>query len=148
VNTAHGDAHILLVEDSPGDVRLTREALQEAHVTATLHVVTDGEAALEFLRRSGDYAHAVEPALVLLDLNLPRLDGREVLRIIKSDPSLRRIPVVVLTTSSHERDVLAVYEVGGNCFVTKPLDYDDFVETIGDIVQFWFARVRLPPPIS
>jgi two-component system, chemotaxis family, response regulator Rcp1 len=140
--------NILLVEDSPGDVRLTREALQEASVTAVLHVVTDGEAALDYLRRNGEYAQAIEPSLVLLDLNLPRLDGREVLRIMKSDPILRRIPVVVLTTSSNERDILSVYDVGGNCFVTKPLDYDDFVDTIGEIVSFWFGRVCLPPPIA
>jgi two-component system, chemotaxis family, response regulator Rcp1 len=136
---------ILLVEDSPGDVRLTQEALKEGRVANRLHVVSDGEEALAFLRREGDYGDAPEPGLVLLDLNLPRLDGREVLRIMKDDAKLKRIPVVVLTTSSSDEDVLRVYNLAGNCYISKPVDYDAFLDVIRSIEDFWLSVVRLPP---
>jgi two-component system, chemotaxis family, response regulator Rcp1 len=137
---------ILLVEDSPGDVRLTREALKDGRVANRLHVVGDGEEALAFLRREGEYADAAIPGLVLLDLNLPRLDGREVLRIMKGDRDLKRIPVVVLTTSTADADVLRVYDLAGNCYIPKPVDYDRFIEVIRGIEDFWLSVVRLPPP--
>jgi CheY-like chemotaxis protein len=135
---------ILLVEDSPGDVRLTQEALSEGRVANRLHVVGDGEEALAYLRREGRFADAPEPGLVLLDLNLPRLDGREVLRIMKSDPDLKRIPVVVLTTSTSDVDVLHVYDLAGNCYIPKPVDYDRFIEVARSIESFWLTIVRLP----
>jgi two-component system, chemotaxis family, response regulator Rcp1 len=137
---------ILLVEDSPGDVRLTQEALKEGRVANRLHVVGDGEEALAYLRREGRFADATEPGLVLLDLNLPRLDGREVLRVMKSDPELKRIPVVVLTTSTADADVLRVYDLAGNCYIAKPVDYDRFIEVVRSIEDFWLTVVRLPPP--
>ncbi|CAN5628585.1 response regulator [soil metagenome] len=135
---------ILLVEDNPGDVRLTQEALKEGRVGNTLHVVGDGEEALAFLRREGDFANSPTPGLVLLDLNLPRLDGSEVLRIMKRDPELKRIPVVVLTTSSADVDVFKVYELAGNCYITKPVDYDQFIKVVRSIEDFWLTLVRLP----
>jgi two-component system, chemotaxis family, response regulator Rcp1 len=135
---------ILLVEDSPGDVRLTREALKEGRVANRLHVVGDGEEALAFLRREGPFRDAPAPGLVLLDLNLPRLDGREVLRIVKSDPELRRIPIVVLTTSNSDTDVHQVYDLAGNCYIAKPVDFDRFLEVIHSIEDFWLTVVRLP----
>ncbi len=143
---------ILLVEDSPGDVRLTREALKEGRVANRLHVVGDGEEALAFLRREGTFGDVPSPGLILLDLNLPRLDGREVLRIMKSDPELRRIPVVVLTTSTSDSDVHQVYDLAGNCYIAKPVDFDRFLEVIRSIEDFWLTVVRLPsrsdPPPS
>lgn len=135
---------ILLVEDSPGDVRLTREALKEGGIANELHVAHDGEQALAFLRREGSYADAPRPELVLLDLNLPRLDGREVLREIKSDPSLKRIPVVVLTTSTAEEDVLRVYDLHGNCYIAKPVAFERFLDVVQSIEDFWLSIVQLP----
>ena len=135
---------ILLVEDSPGDVRLTQEALREAKVLNNLSVVGDGAAAMKFLRREGEYAEAVRPDLVLLDLNLPKKDGREVLAEIKGDESLRRIPVVMLTTSNAEQDILKSYDLHANCFITKPVDMDQFVGLVRGIEEFWFSIVELP----
>ncbi len=135
---------ILLVEDSEGDVRLTREALRDAKLANNLHVVTDGEAAIAFLRREGPYADAKKPDLILLDLNLPKKDGREVLADIKSDPALRRIPVVVLTTSQAERDIITSYDLHANCFISKPVDLDQFVTVVSSIKEFWFTIVKLP----
>lgn len=135
---------ILLVEDSPGDVRLIREALKDGKVANRINVVEDGEAAMLYLRRQKPYADAVRPELVLLDLNLPRKDGREVLEEIKSDPELMRIPVVVLTTSSSEEDVLRTYSSHANCFVTKPIDLDQFMDAVRSIESFWLTIVRLP----
>jgi chemotaxis family two-component system response regulator Rcp1 len=135
---------ILLVEDSPGDARLTREALKDAKVPNTMHVVEDGVEAMAFLHREGDYADAPRPDLVLLDLNLPRKDGREVLREIKSDESLVSIPVVVLTTSEEDRDVLAAYSSHANCYLTKPVELDDFLAVVRSIDEFWLSIVRLP----
>ena len=136
---------ILLAEDSPGDVRLTQEALKEAKVYNTLDVVGDGVDALAFLRREGDYASAHRPDLILLDLNMPRKDGREVLAEMKSDPDLSRIPVVVLTTSQAERDILDTYDLHANCYINKPVDLDQFFDVVKAVENFWLTIVRLPP---
>ncbi|MBI5017510.1 MAG: response regulator [Deltaproteobacteria bacterium] len=136
---------ILLVEDNPGDVRLTREALKEGKICNNLHVVLDGVEALAYVRRQGPYAEAVKPDLILLDLNLPRKNGLEVLDELKADEDLRRIPVVVLTTSSAEKDVMASYNLHANCFVTKPVDMDQFITVVKSVEDFWFSIVKLPP---
>ena len=136
---------ILLVEDNPGDVRLTREALREGKVRNNLHVASDGVEALAFLRKEGPYAAAVRPDLILLDLNLPRKDGREVLKEIKADPALRHIPVVVLTSSQAEEDIVRAYDLHANCYVTKPVDLDQFIRVVEAIEDFWFTIVKLPP---
>jgi CheY-like chemotaxis protein len=136
---------ILLVEDSSGDARLAMEALKDAKVRNELHWVKDGVEAMEFLRREGDYSAAPRPDVVLLDLNLPRKDGREVLAEIKGDEDLRRIPVVVLTISADEQDVLRSYNTHANCYVTKPLDLDRFMEVVKSIEDFWLEIVKLPP---
>jgi two-component system response regulator len=136
---------ILLVEDSPSDVRLTREALKEAKVFNTLHVVQDGVEALAFLHKEGQYADRPEPHLILLDLNLPKKDGRQVLAEIKQDPKLQNIPVVILTTSSAEEDVVRSYNLRANAYVTKPVELQQFLEVIHAIEQFWLAVVTLPP---
>jgi CheY-like chemotaxis protein len=135
---------ILLVEDNPGDVRLTREALREARVQNRLHVVGDGAEAMAFLRREGRYAQAPQPDLVLLDLNLPRKDGREVLAEIKADAKLRHIPVVVLTTSAAERDVASSYALHANCYVTKPMELDHYLEAVRALEGFWLGVATLP----
>lgn len=135
---------ILLVEDNPGDVRLTIEALKEAKVINHLTVVKDGMEALAFLRRQGSYTAAPRPHLIVLDLNLPRKDGREVLADIKADDSLKRIPVVVLTTSQDEQDVLKSYNLHANCYITKPVDLDQFVRVVRSIEDFWLGIVVLP----
>lgn len=135
---------ILLVEDNPGDVRLTKEALKEAKVINHLTVLKDGVEALAFLRREGQYATAPRPHLILLDLNLPKKDGREVLAEIKDDERLKHIPVVVLTTSKSEQDVLKTYNLHANCYVTKPVDLDQFVAVVKSIEDFWFGIVVLP----
>ena len=136
---------ILLVEDDPGDVRLTREALKEGKVGNNLTVARDGVEALQLLRREGAHASAPRPDVILLDLNLPRMDGREVLKAIKSDERLRRIPVVVLTTSSADEDVVRSYDLQANCYITKPLDLDQFMRVMRTIGEFWLEIVRLPP---
>ena len=135
---------ILLVEDSPSDVDLTREALEDTKVHNNLSVVGDGVEALAFLRREGRYADAPYPDLILLDLNLPKKDGREVLAEIKSDPELRRIPVVVLTTSEAEQDIVESYNLYANCYVKKPVDLDAFIQVVRSIDNFWLAIVKLP----
>ena len=135
---------VLLVEDDPGDVLMTREAFEEHKLRNNLHVVTDGVQAVSFLRREGEYADAPRPGLILLDLNLPRKDGREVLAEIKADESLRAIPVVVLTTSEAEEDVLRSYDLHANAFVTKPVDFDRFIEVVRKIDEFFVGVVRLP----
>jgi two-component system response regulator len=134
-----------MVEDNPGDVRLTREALKGGKVWNQLHVVEDGVAALDFLYQRAPYQQATRPDLVLLDLNLPKKDGREVLAAIKSDPSLKMIPVVILTTSQAEEDVLRAYNLNANCYVTKPVDFDQFTRIVQTIEQFWLTVVTLPP---
>ncbi|MBC8099078.1 MAG: response regulator [Armatimonadetes bacterium] len=136
---------ILLVEDNPGDVRLTREALRDGKLHNVLHVVQDGVEALDFLQRRGTYADAPRPDIILLDLNLPRMSGREVLALIKNDPALQTIPVVVLTTSDDERDILASYSLHANCYITKPIDMKQFVVIVQSIKDFWFSIVKLPP---
>lgn len=135
---------ILLVEDNPGDVRLTQEALKEGRITNRLHVVDDGERALGFLRNEGEYARSPRPDIILLDLNLPKKDGRQVLEEIKSDPELRRTPVVVLTTSKAEEDILRSYDLHANCYITKPVDLDQFLGVVRSIEDFWLTVVRLP----
>jgi CheY-like chemotaxis protein len=136
---------ILLVEDNPGDERLTREALREGKVYHNLHWVKDGVEAMAFLRREGKYADVPRPDIVLLDLNLPKKDGREVLEEIKSDEDLKRIPVVVLTTSKAEEDVLKTYNLHANCYVTKPVDLEKFIVVVRSIDVFWLTVVTLPP---
>ena len=135
---------ILLVEDNPGDVRLAVEALRDAKVHNNLSVVNDGEDALAFLRRQGQFAAAPRPDLVLLDLNLPRKSGREVLCEVKDDPDLRRIPVVILTTSQAEEDILKAYNCNANCYVNKPVDLDQFIKVVRSIEDFWLTIVKLP----
>jgi two-component system, chemotaxis family, response regulator Rcp1 len=135
---------VLLVEDNPGDVRLTREALKEGKVFNNLSVAKDGEEALAFLRREGPYASAPRPDVILLDLNLPRRDGREVLEAIKADRALRTIPVVILTSSEAERDIARAYELNANCYITKPVDLDQFITVVKSIEDFWFTVVKLP----
>ncbi len=135
---------ILLVEDNPGDVRLTVEALRESKVLANLQVARDGIEALAMLRREGPHADARRPDLILLDLNLPRLDGRQVLETIKADTDLRQIPVVILTTSAAEQDILQAYNLHANCYITKPVDMDQFIRVVQAIDNFWLTIVRLP----
>jgi CheY-like chemotaxis protein len=136
---------ILLVEDSPGDARLAREGLSECKIRNNLHVVDDGVKAMAFLRRQGEYAMSPRPDLILLDLNLPRKDGREVLREIKEDERLKVIPVVVLTTSKADEDIIKSYSLHANCYVTKPLGLQQFLDVVRSIEDFWFTIVRLPP---
>lgn len=141
----NGLVQILLVEDNPGDVRLTQEALKEGDLPNQLHVVKDGVEALAFLRREGVHADAPRPDLILLDLNLPKKSGREVLEVIKRDDGLKRIPVVVLTTSDAKTDIVQVYDLHANCFITKPVDLEDFMQVVRRIEEFWFSIVQLPP---
>jgi len=136
---------ILLVEDSPGDIRLTQEAMKNGKVRNQLHVVQDGVEAMEFLRQVGKYADAPRPDIVLLDLNLPRKDGRTVLQEMKEDGNLRRIPVVILTTSDDEHDILRSYDLHANCYITKPIELKQFVMIVQTIENFWFQIVKLPP---
>lgn len=135
---------ILLVEDNPGDVRLAREAFRESKVRNALFVIEDGVEAMAFLRREGKYAQAPRPDLILLDLNLPRKDGREVLAEIKADSDLKRIPVVMLTISKAEEDILRAYNLHVNCYITKPIDLERFMEVVKSIEDFWLTIVRLP----
>ncbi|MBP1624693.1 MAG: two-component response regulator [Acidobacteria bacterium] len=135
---------ILLVEDNPGDVELTREALDMAKVANRLHVVDDGADAVDFLFRRGRYANALRPDIIFLDLNLPKKDGRQVLSEIKADPSLAQIPVVVLTTSQAEEDILRAYQLHANCYVTKPVDFNQFLHIVSTIEEFWLSVVKLP----
>jgi CheY-like chemotaxis protein len=146
--TDHGECqavHVLLVEDDPGDVLMTREAFEHHKLRNVLHVVTDGEQALQFLRRTGDYADAPRPGLILLDLNLPRLDGLEVLAEVKADPLLKIIPVVILTTSQAHEDILRSYALHANAYVSKPVDFERFMEAIRQIDSFFVTVVKLAP---
>ena len=135
---------ILLVEDNPGDVRLTQEALKDGKMRVAMSVVGDGVEAMEFLRQQGRFSHSPAPDLILLDLNLPRKDGREVLAEMKADEALRHIPVCILTSSHAERDILASYELHANCYVVKPVDLDQFMQAVKAIEGFWFEVVKLP----
>jgi CheY-like chemotaxis protein len=135
---------ILLVEDNPGDVRLIKEALKEGKIENNLDVVIDGEQALSFLYKKGDYLNVITPDLILLDLNLPKINGFEVLEKIKNDPQLKVIPVIVLTTSQSERDIIESYALHVNCYVSKPVEYDSFMTVVRSIENFWFTIVKLP----
>ena len=136
---------ILLIEDNPGDVRLTKEALREAKILNNLFVANDGVKAMEFLHKEGAFANIPLPDLILLDLNLPRKDGREVLSEIKNDPKLKHIPVVILTSSKSEEDILKSYNLHANCYITKPDDLNGFVEIMQSLDKFWFTIMKLPP---
>lgn len=138
----------LLAEDNPGDVRLTKEALRESKISNNLNVVPDGVEAMAFLRREEKYADAPRPDVILLDLNLPKKDGREVLAEVKADPSLRLIPVVIITSSEAEQDVLKTYELYANCYVTKPVDLEQFIKVIQSIETFWLTIVTLPSSVT
>ena len=143
-NVTHKPVQILLVDDDPVDVRLTREALREGKVHADIESVYDGMEAMAYLRREGKYDQAKNPDLILLDLNMPRKDGREVLAEIKADPALRHIPVVILTTSRADQDVIQTYDLGANAYVVKPVDLDQLVTIVQKIEEFWFTVVKLP----
>ena len=143
-DTESRQIEILLVEDNPGDARLTQEAMRAAKMTNVLHVVEDGEQAMEFLRRRSRFKDAPRPDLILLDLNLPKKDGRSVLAEVKTDPDLRRIPVVVLTTSRSEEDVMQAYDMHANAYVTKPVNLEQFMRIVGLIDEFWLKVVTLP----
>jgi CheY-like chemotaxis protein len=138
---------VLLVEDSVADIRLTKEALRDGKVVNQLHVARDGEEALNFLHQRGEFTNAPRPDLVILDLNLPKLDGKEVLSDMKNDDSLKSIPVAVLTTSSAERDIIESYSLGANCYLTKPVDLEQFLRVVAQIEDFWLGIVRLPSVI-
>jgi two-component system, chemotaxis family, response regulator Rcp1 len=138
-------AEVLLVEDSTGDVRLTREAFHDANKSIHLQVATDGVEAMAILRREGVHADAPRPDLILLDLNLPKMDGREVLAQIKKDPRLRMIPTVILTTSEAEADILKSYQLQANCYLSKPVQFDEFAQLVRTISNFWLTTVKLPP---
>jgi chemotaxis family two-component system response regulator Rcp1 len=135
---------ILLVEDNPGDVRLTREAFKEGMLRNALHVVMDGEAAIAFLRKEGEHKDAVRPDLILLDLNLPKMNGREVLEVIKRDPDLKRIPVVVLTTSQDENDIVESYKHFASSYIVKPVSMEKFIKVVSSFKQYWLSVVKLP----
>ncbi len=145
MSTNNRTIEILLVEDNPGDANLTRIALADREVNVNLSVVTDGVEAMDFLHRQGEYQQAIHPDLILLDWNLPRKNGREVLIEIKADQRLQRIPIVVLTTSASEADILKAYDLHANCYITKPVDFNEFVQIVQSIEQFWFTIVKLPP---
>lgn len=136
---------ILLVEDNPGDVRLTQEAFRDGRINNTLHVVTDGKEALDFLYRRGEYSDAPCPNIVLLDLNLPRMDGHEVLAEIRDDPEFNHVPVIILTSSEAQEDVIQSYELQSNAYLTKPVAPDEFVDLVRTFEEFWLTLVRLPP---
>jgi len=135
---------VLMVEDNPGDVRLTQEALADGKVLNNISVVEDGVEALQYLKREGQYSQVSRPDLILLDLNLPKKDGRELLRDIKADADLKRIPIVILTTSKEEQDIIKSYDLGASCFITKPVDLDQFIDVVHSIEDFWLTVVSLP----
>lgn len=135
---------ILMVEDNPGDVRLTQEAFKDNKIKNNMYVAEDGERALDFLYRRNEFEAAVRPDLILLDLNLPKMDGRAVLKEIKEDPNLRRIPVVVLTTSEASEDIVRTYDLHANSYITKPVDFEQFIKVVRTIEDFWFSVVKLP----
>ena len=145
IGTSLKPVEVLLVEDNTGDVRLTLEAMKEGKVINNLSIASDGVEAMAFLRKEGRYKDAARPDIILLDLNLPKKDGREVLAEIKADASLRLIPVVVLTTSQAEEDILRTYNLHANCYVTKPVDLEQFINVVKSINDFWFSVVKLPP---
>ena len=136
---------ILLAEDNPGDVKLTRKALQSGNIRSNLHVVKNGVEVMEFLRQEGEYADEPRPELILLDLNMPKKDGRQVMTEMEDEPELRRIPVVVLTSSDAEEDIVQSYELNANAYLTKPVDFDGFVDIVERLEHFWFEVVKMPP---
>jgi CheY-like chemotaxis protein len=138
------EIHILLVDDNEGDILLTREALEEAKIVNRISVAYDGMEAIRFLKKAPPFSHGDTPDLILLDINLPKMDGKEVLSIIKSDPELKRIPVIMLTTSSSEKDILTSYNNYANCYITKPVDLERFMEVVRTIEDFWISIVKLP----
>ncbi len=144
INKAEKPIEILLVEDNPGDARLAKEALRDSKFKNNLNIVGDGVEAMNYLYKTNEYAEATTPDLILLDLNLPKKDGREVLAEIKSTESLKRIPVVILTTSSAEEDILKTYDLHANCYITKPIDLDQFMKVVKSIEDFWITIVKLP----
>lgn len=135
---------ILLVEDNPGDIRLTQEVLREGQICNHLHIVEDGEKAIAFLNHTAPYAHAPEPNLILLDLNLPRRNGLDVLRMVKSNDALKHIPVIIFTTSQAEDDIMGAYSLYANCYITKPIDLEQFIQSVKSIEDFWLSMVKLP----
>jgi two-component system, chemotaxis family, response regulator Rcp1 len=137
---------ILLVEDNPVDVMLTKRTFSSGRVYCNLHVAEDGEEAMDFLYKRGKYSSALSPEMILLDLNLPKKDGRQVLAEVKGDPSLRHIPIIILTTSGDEEDIRRSYDLQANCFITKPVDMEQFAKALGRLEEFWFTLVRLPNP--
>lgn len=143
-NEAYRPVEILLVEDNPADVRITIEAMNDSKIVNNLFVVNDGVEAINFLKKTGEYADTPKPDLILLDLNLPKKDGREVLKEIKEDPHLKRIPVVVLTISKAEEDILKSYNLHANCYITKPVDLEQFINVVKSIEDFWFTIAKLP----
>jgi two-component system response regulator len=144
-NRALGTIKILIVEDNPGDARLIREAFNEGKILNTSYVVKDGVEAMDFLHKQGEFSTAPRPDLILLDLNLPKKDGREVLFEIKTDKKLKNIPVIILTTSQAEEDIAKSYDLNANCYITKPLDFGQFMKMIQSLEDFWFSIVKLPP---
>jgi CheY-like chemotaxis protein len=136
--------NILLVEDNPGDAELTKEAFKERKIANNIEVVVDGEQAMEYLRKEGEYAQSITPDIILLDLNLPKKDGREVLHEIKNDENLKKIPVIILTTSQAEEDVQNAYDNHANCFIRKPVDMNKFIEVAHQVENFWLSIVKLP----
>jgi len=144
-NTDGRPVEILLAEDNPGDVKLTEKALERGKVLNNLHVVENGVEAVKYLRQEGEYADSPRPDLLLLDLNMPQKDGKEVLRDIKSDPELRRIPVVVLTSSEAEEDIVESYDLHANAYLTKPVDFDGFIDVVSRVEEFWLTVVKRPP---
>lgn len=140
----HRPFEILLAEDNPGDVRLTREALRDSSISHNLHVVPDGVEALAFLLHQGRYAEAPQPDLILLDLNMPRMDGRRLLAAVKADARLRRIPIVILSSSQNETDIQSAYELQANCYITKPTDLEQFINVVKEIQEFWAITAELP----
>jgi CheY-like chemotaxis protein len=145
-NSSPPPLEVLLVEDSPGDVRLTKEALRDANRRIRLHVACDGVEAMAFLRQEGAHAHAPRPDLILLDLNLPRMDGREVLGLIKADANLKTIPTIILSTSESETDVVESYQLQANCFLSKPVQLEEFERLMVSINDFWLTKAKLPRP--
>jgi chemotaxis family two-component system response regulator Rcp1 len=145
IGTGGVPIEVLLVEDSPGDVRLTQEALRDANRAIHLHVATDGVEAMTFLRQEGEYLRAPRPDLILLDLNLPKMDGREVLALVKADASLKLIPTIILTTSEAEADIVRSYQLQANCYLSKPVQLDAFESLVKSINDFWLTRAKLPP---
>jgi chemotaxis family two-component system response regulator Rcp1 len=145
MQTTKSSINILLAEDNPADVRLTQEAFKDGKISNNLFVVNDGIEAMAFLRKENKYKDVPYPDLFLLDLNMPRMDGREVLKEVKSDPNLKQIPIIILTTSDAEADILKSYELHANCYITKPVDFEKFITVVKQIEEFWFSIVRLPP---